>query len=1034
MELIYSNDIDPLQNMITNNFISIDTNRTAYGIYDLYSRASFYNNSVLLNDTGSASVAMTIYNTDTFNFENNILANTGKGQLYVFYPGTGIAPRIKMDHNDYFFSGIRLGIYNGTTITDLDSLKKYSHNDSNSISVNPQFVSVSDLHVNNDSLNVGLYLSAVPTDIDGQTRRTINPTIGADEIWNKVTSCMSGIYTIGGISPNYATFNAAVTDLKTYGICGPVTFNIADGTYTEQVQIPFISGTSSANTITFQSAKGDSSKVILTWPASYKGNNYTLNLNNARNINIKGITIERSGGDSLSRVIFISDSCTNVNFSNNFISGQSINYSWGWAIDTFKSLVFANSFCSNIIFKSNRFTNGTTAVSIHNGTNILIQKNILNDFGFNGVSIQYSDNTVIANNSFYSHIYHGIVAINLQNLTKVLGITKNTIDLGLYGYGINIVSCNGDSANPMIIANNFIVVLGVAGYAGYDIEFQSISNINFIHNTISGTGGGFYDAGGKNCLIYNNLINCTGSVYFNKKASNVYLDNNCYYTIYSVFAQWNGATAKNLADFQSYTGQDIHSISQNTTFYSSTDLHVTDTSLNHGKYFSSVPTDIDGDLRNHFTPTIGADELPHIPKTCTAGFSNVSKSCRGDSAIFTDSSTYLGTDTITNWTWSFGDGNTSSNQNPKHQYLKGGYFTVKLIVATLSGSQDTATHSIFIDSTCVWPGDANANRVANSADVLSIGVAYGDTGSWRPSASTSWYAQPCRNWVDTFANGVNQKNADCNGDGVVDSYDVRVVSLNYGFTHLKKSGLLKGGPTDPVLTFDIPKDSFLVGDTMHVGINLGTAAIPAKNIYGIAFKMVLDSQLVDTSTMTLDLSNSWLGTNTNTIHLVKEFFSSGYADVAICRIDHKNISGSGNIGTLNLVVKDDIAGKKLFTKVLKMTYLDAMIIDNVENEIPLNLASDSTVIAQYLGINENSFNANSIAIYPNPARDMFTVDAKGIKISKLQLLNTIGQTIWEESNVSGNLQVNTRQFPAGIYILQGISQHGTFSKKIIIEK
>ena len=117
-----------------------------------------------------------------------------------------------------------------------------------------------------------------------------------------------------------------------------------------------------------------------------------------------------------------------------------------------------------------------------------------------------------------------------------------------------------------------------------------------------------------------------------------------------------------------------------------------------------------------------------------------------------------------------------------------------------------------------------------------------------------------------------------------------------------------------------------------------------------------------------------------------------------------------------------------------MTYLDAMIIDNVENEIPLNLGSDSTVIAQYLGINENTFNANSIAIYPNPAKDMFTVDAKGIKISKLQLINTIGQTVWEESNVSGKKQVSTREFPAGIYILQGVSQNGTFSKKIIIEK
>jgi len=51
---------------------------------------------------------------------------------------------------------------------------------------------------------------------------------------------MSGTYTIGGSSPNYATFGAAVTDLVSKGVNGAVVFNVRNGTYTEQINIPAI--------------------------------------------------------------------------------------------------------------------------------------------------------------------------------------------------------------------------------------------------------------------------------------------------------------------------------------------------------------------------------------------------------------------------------------------------------------------------------------------------------------------------------------------------------------------------------------------------------------------------------------------------------------------------------------------------------------------------------------------------------------------------------------------------------------------------
>ena len=110
----------------------------------------------------------------------------------------------------------------------------------------------------------------------------------------------AGTYTIGGTSPDYATFTLAIADLNTTGLLGngPVTFNIRTGTYTEQVVINQIANATAVNTITFQSESGDSSDVILTYSLATFGDNYTLKLDGADYIIVKSITISATNGSN----------------------------------------------------------------------------------------------------------------------------------------------------------------------------------------------------------------------------------------------------------------------------------------------------------------------------------------------------------------------------------------------------------------------------------------------------------------------------------------------------------------------------------------------------------------------------------------------------------------------------------------------------------------------------------------------------------------------------------------------------------------
>jgi PKD repeat protein len=68
-----------------------------------------------------------------------------------------------------------------------------------------------------------------------------------------------------------------------------------------------------------------------------------------------------------------------------------------------------------------------------------------------------------------------------------------------------------------------------------------------------------------------------------------------------------------------------------------------------------------------------------------------------DTVQFTDQSTDPD-GTIVSWSWDFGDGATSTEQNPTHQYLNAGTYTVTLTVTDNGGATDTASQSITVST------------------------------------------------------------------------------------------------------------------------------------------------------------------------------------------------------------------------------------------------------------------------------------------------------------------------------------------------
>ncbi|RZK25730.1 MAG: PKD domain-containing protein, partial [Flavobacterium sp.] len=105
----------------------------------------------------------------------------------------------------------------------------------------------------------------------------------------------------------------------------------------------------------------------------------------------------------------------------------------------------------------------------------------------------------------------------------------------------------------------------------------------------------------------------------------------------------------------------------------------------------------------------------------TADFTLVPNSCAKSDITFTDKSLSSSADfSITSWLWDFGDGNTSTDQNPKHQYAVEGTYTVSLIAKAGSGCySDAVTKTVKIYPLPVSKFAASLNTCINTDYVVT---------------------------------------------------------------------------------------------------------------------------------------------------------------------------------------------------------------------------------------------------------------------------------------------------------------------------
>ncbi|MBT5529039.1 MAG: PKD domain-containing protein [Cytophagia bacterium] len=191
MYLYRENDVYPNnETFIINNMISNFNDGTYQaGIYAYYysNKLRIYHNSIYLDGSVSyvAYAGISLYNNcDSAIVKNNIIASDGNNYLMTSYASHGTI----IDYNDYYYpNNTSYKFYNSGSFSTLAAYKAsnyylvYPHNVNSFDSIDPGFISYTNLHLTANSAGIGGDTIGVLYDIDGDNRCLANPSLGADE-------------------------------------------------------------------------------------------------------------------------------------------------------------------------------------------------------------------------------------------------------------------------------------------------------------------------------------------------------------------------------------------------------------------------------------------------------------------------------------------------------------------------------------------------------------------------------------------------------------------------------------------------------------------------------------------------------------------------------------------------------------------------------------------------------------------------------------------------------------------------------------
>ncbi len=443
----------------------------------------------------------------------------------------------------------------------------------------------------------------------------------------------NGSYTIAANDGDYRSFGEAIDTLNIVGVQGPVVFNVAPGTYTEQVVLNNIPGSSAEHTIGFVGTGND---VLLTAPTT-QANNYVMLLDSTSYVTLSNFRIEARP----------TVTGTAGNYANALVMSKGGHITIdSLAIKVKGSIDNANASCvvlqgevTDLTFTNNVLDSGYFSIrhsgAVTNYSDFVITNNVFRNFKSQGVNLRGVTNLQFDANEIASGFGsngRALTGLYLSQTAGGLSVQKNKINLidNFSGgkRGIVVINANCSASAPGLVANNMISCSGSGTAtqkpAGIYLDTAS-TYLNIYFNTVRISHGTTSTAYSENSYAFyagntvshiqvmNNIFAnfSKGYAYYVSEINTLTISNyNGYYSASNRPLFWKNFRTS-LTALQNYNSDDAYSVFDEPLFRANDDLHLTSTNFaNIAQYNSDVPDDIDGTIRVQSPgPTMGAHEL-----------------------------------------------------------------------------------------------------------------------------------------------------------------------------------------------------------------------------------------------------------------------------------------------------------------------------------------------------------------------------------------------------------------------------------------
>lgn len=334
----------------------------------------------------------------------------------------------------------------------------------------------------------------------------------------------------------------------------------------------------------------------------------------------------------------------------------------------------------------------------------------------------------------------------------------------------------------------------------------------------------------------------------------------------------------------------------------------------------------------------------------------------------------------------------------------------------------------------VIPGDTDRDFSANHFDLLNIGLGFGQTGTARDNASLAFEPQLSADWnSQTPMSGIDYKHADTDGNGIVNADDILALIQNLGESIsllAAENNIVDNESREVMAPFFVETKAIVTGETTSFPIVLGTNDEPVSDLYGIAFSILYDKEVVEVESVLAQFENSWLGANEDLLVIQKDVYEAGRIDMALTRMDGQGMNGAGTLGTIEVTIKDMSLNAE--------DYPMHFSIENVKAISPVEMPITTEAMETIAVLTQDEVNGTSqpwlathISIQPNPAQDYFLIKTTDVTLQQVEIYNIAGKLMAAFDSVE---KINTNTYTSGTYLVKLITTEGVVTKRVMIQK